>query len=57
MTAQGGRPAPLNGAEHAQVLRGQPRAVPLDELLAVLSNDVGHLEGWPGHRFCSLRDR
>ena len=25
--------------------------------VAVLANDVGHLEGWPGHRFCSRRER
>ena len=31
--------------------------VRLDEAIAVLSDDVGHLEGWPRHRLCSRRDR
>lgn len=57
MTAQRGRAAALDGAEHAQVLPGQPGAVRLDEVLAVCANDVGHLEGWPGHRGCNLRER
>ena len=28
-----------------------------DEAVAVLSDDVGHLEGWPVHGFCSFRER
>ena len=47
----------LDRAQHAQMLPGQPGAVRLDEALAVCANDVGHLKGWPGHRFCSRRDR
>ena len=58
MTAQRGRTAARDGAEHAQVLRGQPGPVFLDEARRVLSNDVGHLEGWPRHcGGASLRER
>ena len=39
------------------MLRGQPGAVHLDEACPVLANDVGHLEGWPRHRGCNLRER
>ena len=44
-------------AEHAQMLRRQPGPMRLDEACPVLANDVGHLEGWPGHRFWSRRER
>jgi hypothetical protein len=57
MATQRGRAAACNGTEHAVVLRGQPGPVRLDEAIPVLSNDIGHLKGWPGHRFCSRRDR
>ena len=57
MATQGGGAAPREGAEHAPVLPGEPGPVRLDETIAVLSDDVGHLEGGPGHRFCSRRDR
>ncbi len=57
MATQRRRPAAREGAEHAPVLRGQPGPVRLDEAIAVLSDDVGHLKGWPGHRFCLRRDR
>ena len=26
------------------------------KLLLVLADDIGHLEGWPVHRFCSFRE-
>jgi hypothetical protein len=55
MTAQGRPAAADDRAEHAPVLPGQPRALCLDEACAVLANDVGHLKGWPGHRFCERR--
>ena len=50
MPAQGCGPAVRDGAEHPQVLRRQPGAMGLDEACPGLANDVGHLEGWPGHR-------
>lgn len=57
MPAQGGGPAVRDGAKHPEVLCRQPGAMGLDEACPVLANDVGHLEGWPGHRFCSRRER
>jgi len=55
--AQGGGPAVRDGTQHTQVLRREPGAMGLDEACPVLTNDVGHLEGWPGHRFWSRRER
>src|SRR5437660_3700461 len=55
MPAQGRGPAVRDGAEHTQVLRRQPGAMGLDEACPVLTDDVGHLEGWPRHRLCSRR--
>src|SRR5439155_13531492 len=57
MAAQGRGATAREGAEHTPVLPGQPGSVRLDEAIAVLSDDVGHLKGWPHHRFCSRRDR
>src|SRR6266542_626389 len=57
MPAQRGSTTPLDRPQHLDVLRGQPGAVRLDKVLSVLMDDVGHLEGWPGHRCCFLRDR
>ncbi|SRR6266540_4750485 len=51
------RAAALDGAQHFQLLPRQPGAVALDEVLAVLSDDIGHLEGGPIHFFCNFRDR
>jgi hypothetical protein len=56
MAAQGGGAAVLDGVEHASVVPRQPGTVLLDKTVAVLSNDVGHLEGWPPHRFCNFRE-
>ena len=56
MAAQRGGAAGLDGVEHAPVVPRQPRTVLLDETVAVLSNDLGHLEGWPVHRFCNFRE-
>ena len=49
--------AMLDGAQHLQMLPSQPGAVALDEVFAMLSNDIGHLEGGPIHFLCFLRDR
>ena len=57
MTTECRRAAMLDGAKDFQLLPGQPRLVALDEVLAVLSNDIGHLKGGPSHFFCFLRDR
>jgi hypothetical protein len=57
MTALRSRATAREGAEHAVVLRRQLGPVCLDKAIAVLSDDVGHLEGWPAHRFCFRRER
>ena len=57
MAAQRRGAAAREGAEHAPMLPGQPGLVRLDEAIAVLSDDIGHLEGWPGHRFRFRRVR
>src|SRR6266853_2077091 len=51
------RAAKLDGIEHAQMEPSQPGPVLCDEAVAVLSDDVGHLERWSVHRFCSFRER
>src|ERR1700732_4826934 len=51
------RAAKLDGIQHAQMEPRQPGLVFFDEAIAVLSDDVGHLERWPVHRFCSFRER
>src|ERR1700736_3667533 len=51
------RAAKLDGIEYAEMEPRQPGSVLCDEATAVLSDDIGHLERWPVHRFCSLRER
>src|SRR5208283_80211 len=51
------RAAKLDGVEYAQMEPRQPGPVFGDEAIAVLANDVGHLEGWLVHRFCSFLER
>jgi hypothetical protein len=46
-----------DGPEDAPMLPGHPGRMPLQETLAVLAHDVGHLEGWPRHRRCFSRVR
>ena len=46
-----------DGPEDAPMLPGDPRAVRLQELIAMLAHDVGHLKGWPRHRWCFRRVR
>ena len=43
--------------EDAPMLPGHPGAVRLQDAIAMLAHDVGHLEGWPRHRWCIRRDR
>jgi len=47
----------FNGAEHFQVQPRQPASVILDEALARLANNIGHLQGWPSHLRWRLRER
>lgn len=56
MTSQRGRAAVLDGVEHTQVVPCKPGTVLLDEAVLVLADDIGHLEGWPVHRFCNFRE-
>ena len=44
-------------AEDAPMLPGDPGAGRLEKMIAVLAHDVGHLEGWPRHRWCFNRVR
>src|SRR4029434_1980399 len=44
MPAQRGGPTALDRPQHAEVLRGQPDAMGLDEACAVSTDDVSHLE-------------
>lgn len=56
MASQRGRAAVLDGVEHTQVVPRKPGTVLLDEAVLVLADDIGHLEGWPVHRFCNFRE-
>src|SRR5258708_33015679 len=51
------RAAKLDGIQYAEMEPRQPGPVLGDEAVAVLSDDVGHLERWSVHRFCSFRER
>lgn len=57
MAAQRGRAAVLDGVEYAPVVPRKPGTVLLNEAVLVLSDDIGHLEGRPVHRFCNFRER
>jgi hypothetical protein len=46
-----------DGAEHLLVHPVDPAAIVGDELFALCPYNVGHLQVWPIHFFCSLRDR
>jgi hypothetical protein len=56
MPPQRRRSALGNDSEDASVLPGHPGPVRLQETIAVLAHDIGHLKGWPRHRLCSRRD-
>ena len=49
--------ASLDGIKYPQMEPGQPGSMLCDEAVAVLSDDVGHLERWSVHRFCNFRER
>src|ERR1035441_9430380 len=51
------RAAKLDGMQCAEMEPRQPGPVLCDESVAVLSDDIGHLEGWLIHGFCSFRER
>ena len=55
MPAERGGATLRDGPEDAPMLPGHPGAVRLQEAIAMLAHDVGHLEGWPRHRWCFSR--
>ena len=57
MPAERGGAALRDRAEHTPMLPGDPRAVGVQEAVAMSAHDVGHLEGWPRHRLCFRRVR
>ena len=57
MPAQCRGTATCDGPEDFSVSPVNPAAVVLDEAIALRVNDIGQFEEWPGHGFCSLRER
>ncbi len=57
VAAERRRAAKLDGVQHSQMEPREPGPVLCDEAIAGLSNDIGHLEGWRVHGFCSFRER
>src|SRR5215831_18739552 len=57
MAAQNGSAAGRNGMQDFAVRPVNPAAMVLDEAIALCANDIGHLQGWPGHFLSSLRER
>src|SRR5277367_7173245 len=53
MAAEGSGAAARDSIEHLALRPGQGCAVPLAKAVACNSNDIGHLEGRPAHRFLS----
>src|SRR6266550_6766816 len=51
MPAQGGGATARDGPQHFDVLPGDPLAAAFDEAASRGANQIGHLEGWPGHLF------
>src|ERR1700690_2036201 len=51
MTAEGSGAAARDGVERLALRPGQGSAVPLSKAVACNTNDVGHLDGGPGHPF------
>jgi hypothetical protein len=49
--------AVLDGEEDTEMQPCQPGTVPVDKAVAMRADDIGHLERWPRHFLCSLRDR
>jgi len=57
MAAERRGAAVLDGEKHAQMQPGQPGPALLDDAIAMCTDDIGHLERWPVHFLCNLRDR
>ena len=54
MTTQRRRAATDDGVHHLAVLGGEMRSMPLQEVAATSTKDVGHLKGGPAHPFTRL---
>ena len=57
MSTERCRTAVLDGEEDAEMQPRQPGSVLFEEAVAMRANDIGHLERWPIHFLCSLRER
>ena len=57
VAAERGRAALRDRPEHTPMLPRHPRAVGVQDAIAMSAHDVGHLEGWPRHRLWSRRVR
>ena len=49
MTAECGSTTPPNGLQHFDVLPTEPVAISFDEGISRGTDQIGHLEWWPGH--------
>src|SRR5260221_3382127 len=49
MTAECGSTTPANGLQHFDVLPTEPVAISFDEGISRGTDQIGHLERWPGH--------
>jgi len=56
MASERSRPALNQGPQDASMLAGKPSPMRLEKAIAMSAHDVGHLVGWPRHRFCNRRD-
>src|SRR5215469_704391 len=57
MAAQNGSATRSDGLQDLAVRPVNPAAMVLDKAITLCANDIGHLQGWPGHFFVSLRGR
>src|SRR5215469_12283225 len=57
VAAQDGSAAGCDSVQDLAVRPVNPAAVVLDEAITLCANNIGHLQGWPGHFFSSLRER
>src|SRR5664279_4690164 len=57
MAAERSSAAMRDGEKHAKMQPGHPGPALLDEAIAMCTADTGHLERWPVHLLCNLRDR
>ena len=56
VAAERGGAATLDGVQYLDLCPRQPGLTAFDEAFALRANDIGHLEGGPGHFLCFLRE-